>query len=230
MENLGGGRFKSHILLSLSGAINVCVADMTGDGNQDIVAVVSQQYEEIYFFKNDGEGNFTSKVLWGSTNEDFGSSGISLCDVNHDGRPDILYTNGDGFDYSEPGPRPWHGVQWLENLGNGIFKYHRIGNLPGAFSPVGVDLNGDGHMDVVAVSGFNNWSDPKSVSMMVFENDGHENFTPHVLAHVPTHLMTLTAADLDGDGRPVLITGGFTAYGPWEHMSRVTVWRRTEQK
>ena len=31
---------------------------------------------------------------------------------------DILYTNGDAFDYIPPGPRPWHGVQWLENKGN----------------------------------------------------------------------------------------------------------------
>jgi hypothetical protein len=230
MENMGGGQFRSHILLSLSGAINVCVADMTGDGNQDIVSVVSQQYEEIHFFKNDGAGNFTDKVLWGSTNEDFGSSGISLCDLNGDGRPDILYTNGDGFDYAEPGPRPWHGVQWLENLGHGAFKYHRIGNMAGAFSPVGVDLDGDGHSDVVAVSGFNHWDDPEAASLVVFQNDGHMNFTPHVLAHVPNHLMTVTAADLDGNGRPVLVTGGFYAYGPWDHMSRVMVWRRSDLK
>jgi len=226
MENMGNGVFKSHILLSLSGTINVCVADMTGDGNQDIVAVVSQDWEEIYFFKGDGNGNFTSKVLWGSTNQDYGSSGISLCDLNHDGRPDILYTNGDGFDYAEPGSRPWHGVQWLENLGGGRFKYHRVGDLHGAYSPIGVDLDGSGNTDIVAVSGFNEWKDPKSESLVVFQNDGHMNFTKHVLAYTPTHLITVFAADLDGNGHPVLITGGFHAYGPWLNMSRVSLWRR----
>jgi hypothetical protein len=144
MRNLGDWKFESHILLSLSGTINVCIADMCGHGHKDIVAVVSQQYEEIYLFENDGNGNFTNKVLFGSTNEDYGSSGISLCDINHDGRPDILYTNGDGFAYADPGLRPWHGVQWLENLGNGFFKYHRIGNLPGAYSPIGVSWTGTG--------------------------------------------------------------------------------------
>ena len=226
LENLGGWQFRSHNLLNLSGTINVCVADMNGDSKPDIVAVVSQQWEEIHLFTNDGAGNFTDKVIFGSTNEDFGSSGISLCDLNRDGRPDVLYTNGDGFDYAEPGARPWHGVQWLENLGDGNFRYHRIGDLPGAYSPVGIDLDGDGATDVVAVSGFNDWKNPESASLVVFQNDGRMNFTPHVLAHAPTHLMTLAAGDLDSTGRPVLVTGGFHAYPPWDRLSRVSVWRQ----
>lgn len=226
MENLGGWNFRSHNLLNLSGAINVCVADLNGDRTLDIVAVVAQQWEEVVLFQNDGTGNFTTKVIFGSTNEDFGSSGITLCDLNRDGKPDVLYTNGDGFDYAEPGSRPWHGVQWLENLGGGLFRFHRIGDLPGAYSPVGVDFDKDGAVDVVAVSGFNDWRNPKSVSMMLFHNDGKMNFTPFPLARVPTHLMSLTQGDLDGTGAPVLITGGFHAYPPFEHMSRVTLWRK----
>ncbi|MFA5057002.1 MAG: VCBS repeat-containing protein [Opitutaceae bacterium] len=229
MENVGNWQFKSHHLLDLSGTINVCVADLGGHGALDIVAVVSQQWEEIYLFQNDGRGNFTTKLLWGSTNEDYGSSGISLCDLNRDGRPDILYTNGDGFGPAVvPGPRPWHGVQWLENLGHGNFKYHRIGDLPGAYSPVGVDLDGDGHMDVVAASAYAGWdkSNPKVVSLMWFRNDGQMNFTPHILAYTPKDLITLDAADLDGSGRPVLITGGFYVSPPYVRMGRITVWRR----
>ena len=229
MENLGNWQFKSHIIESLSGPIHVCVADFNGDGTPDIVSLVSQEWEEIHLFENDGKGNFTSRVIFGSTNEDFGSSGITLCDLNRDGRPDILYTNGDGFDYAEPGARPWHGVQWLENRGNGLFKYHRIGDLPGAYCPIGVDYDGDGALDVVAVSGFNDWKNPRSVSVMLFHNDGHLNFTPHILAHTPTHLIGCAAADLDGDGIPVLVTGGFHAYPPWDHMSRLTLWRRQDR-
>lgn len=226
MRNLGNWQFESHILINRSGTVNVCVADMTGNHHQDIVAVVSQEWEEIYLFENDGHGNFTTKIIYGSTNSDYGSSGISLCDLNGDGRPDILYTNGDGFDYAQPGSRPWHGVQWLENRGNGFFKFHRIGDFKGAYSPMGVDLDGDGAMDVVAVSCFNEWSDPQAVSLMYFKNDGKMNFTPHVLARSPTHLLTCVAADLDGTGQPVLITGGFHAYPPWDRMSRLLVWRK----
>jgi hypothetical protein len=90
MENLGNWQFRSHLLLSLSGSINVGVADMNGDHTPDIVSVVAQQWEEVFLFENDGTGNFTNKVIFGSTNEDFGSSGITLCDLNRDGRPDVL--------------------------------------------------------------------------------------------------------------------------------------------
>lgn len=225
LENVGDWKFKSHILLNLSGTINVLVADFDGNGKLDIAAIVSQEWEEIHLFKNSGNGIFTHHLVWGSTNEDYGSSGITLCDLNKDGRPDILYTNGDGFDYAQPGPRPWHGVQWLENVGGGKFAYHRIGDLAGAYSPVAVDLDGDGAMDVVAVSGFNTWENPNAVSMMLFQNDGRMNFTPHVLSHVPTHLLCADAADLGGTGKPVLITGGFHAYPPFDHMSRISVWR-----
>jgi hypothetical protein len=207
--------------------VNVCVADFTGDGKPDLAALVSQQWEEIHLFTNDGAGRFSSKVIFGSTNEDYASSGLRLGDLNRDGRPDLLYTNGDGFGPTpQPGPRPWHGVQWLENLGGGKFKFHRIGDLPGAYSPLGVDLDGDGATDVVALSAFNEWDKPKAVSMVWFKNDGRQNFTPHVLAFKPTHLLTLDAADFDRDGRPVLVTGAFHAYPPYTEMSRLTLWRR----
>jgi hypothetical protein len=116
-------------------------------------------------------------------------------------------------------------VQWLENLGQGFFRYHRIGDLPGAFSPVGADLNGDGNMDVIALSSFNDWKDPKAVSLVLFANDGHMNFTPHVLARAPIQLMSCAAGDLDGSGRPSIVAGGFYAYPPFDRMGRLTWWR-----
>lgn len=219
------GSYASEIMLDLPGTVNVPVADFDGDGSPDFAALVSQQYEEIVLFTNDGAGRFTRRTIFGSTNEDYGSSGLAAADLNRDGRVDLLYTNGDGFDYAEPGGRPWHGVQWLENTGAGIFELHRIGDLSGAYGPVAVDLDGDGDLDVVAVSGFNDWYDKSAVSLVAFINDGHMNFTARAGAHAPTHLLTAAAADLDGTGRPVLVTGGFHAYAPWDRMSRLMVWR-----
>ncbi len=77
MENLGNWKFKSHSLQSLSGPINVEILDIDKDGDNDIISLVSQEWEEIYCFVNEGNGNFSPKLLWGSSNEDFGSSGIS---------------------------------------------------------------------------------------------------------------------------------------------------------
>jgi hypothetical protein len=224
MENLGGWRFKSHILLSLSGTIHTPVSDMDGDGDLDIVALVSQEWEEVYIFRNDGGGRFTPQLIYGSTNEDFGSSGISLADLDQDGDQDVLYTNGDAFDYVPPGPRPWHGVQWLENLGGLEFRYHRLGDFAGAYSPQAADMDGDGDLDVIAVSGFNDWKSPRARSLVLFENRGNGSFQRRDLASSPTHLLVVDAADMDQDGRPDLVTGGMYTYPPYDRTSRVTLW------
>ena len=108
------------------------------------------------------KGNFQLKLLWGSDNEDFGSSGIYIYDLNQDNKPDILYTNGDAFDYIPPKGRPWHGVQWLENKGNLNFEFHRIFDFVGAYSLRPADIDNDGDPDLFAVSGFNLWDRPRS--------------------------------------------------------------------
>jgi hypothetical protein len=225
MENKGNWAFDSHILLKLSGTIHTPIVDMDDDGDLDIVALVSQEWEEIYVFENDGTGKFKTRRVYGSTNEDFGSSGISIIDLDLDGDPDILYTNGDAFDYIPPGPRPWHGIQWLENKGDLEFIYHRIGDLPGAYAANGVDVDGDGDLDVVAVSAFNDWDKPDASSMVWFENGGDMEFVYHDLVSAPTHLLVLDSADMDKDGWVDFVTGGFYAYPPYDRMGRVVLWK-----
>ncbi len=226
MENKGDWTFDSHIVNTQSGCIHTPVADFDGDGRPDFAALISQEWEEVHLFRNLGQGHFDESILWGSTNEDYGSSGLAVADVNRDGRPDLIYTNGDGFDYAVPGSRPWHGIQWLENLGGGHFKFHRVGDLPGAYSPCAADLNGDGTVDLLAVSCYADWTDPNVVTMMAWLNDGRGNFTPVALAHQPIQLVTAEVGDLDGNGIPVIVTGGFHAVPPYERMSNITLWRR----
>jgi len=227
MRNRGDWHYESHVVNLQSGTIHTPIVDFDGNGKLDFVALISQEFEEIHRFHNLGDGQFKDTVIWGSTNEDYGSSGLNVADVNGDGRPDLVYTNGDAFDYARPGPRPWHGIQWIENRGPNDFVFHRVGDFPGAYSPCAADLNGDGSIDLLAVSGFNDWSNPDSVSMMAWLNDGHQHFTPVVLARSPTHLITAVVGDLDGDGIPEIVTGGFHAYPPYNRMSRILLWKRT---
>lgn len=222
-ENTGNWIFKKHNLQNISGAINTEIIDIDNDNDLDIVTLVSQEWEEIYCFVNDGLGNFKPKLLWGSSNEDFGSSGISIADINNDGNPDILYTNGDAFDYIPPLPRPWHGLQWLENKGNLKFKYHRICDFPGAFSAKSTDFDGDNDNDIFLISGFNYWEKPNAESLIYLENKGN-TFTKHTIAKTPTHLITMDIGDFNNDGCIDLVTGGVYVYPPFKDMNRVTLW------
>lgn len=226
MENKGDWKFESHIVNTQSGCIHTPVADFDGDGRPDFAALISQEWEEIHWFRNLGGGQWRDSLLWGSTNEDYGSSGLDTADVNRDGKPDLVYTNGDGFDYAVRGPHPWHGIQWLENRGDGNFKYHRVGNLPGAYTPCAADLNGDGLVDLLAVSCFADEANPNAVSMMAWLNNGRGDFTPVPLAHRPYQFVTAAVGDLDGNGVPVIVTGGFHALPPFEQLSNITLWRK----
>ena len=228
LENAGNGRFRRHVVLELSGAINVVVGDFNRDTKPDFAALVSQQWEEIYLFTNTG-GSFTRQRVWGSTNEDFGSSGMTIADLNGDGRPDLVFTSGDGFGpAATPGPRPWHGVHWLENAPDGEFRYHSIGRLPGAYSPVVADLDADGRMDVVSVAAYADWNNQKRTvtSLMWFRQDNGLRFIPYVLAREPKDQITLAAGNFDGGSAPLLVTGGFYIYPPYDQAARITLWRK----
>lgn len=224
MENLGNWQFRSHPLLDEPGAIHTPVADFDRDGRPDFAALISQDAEAVRVYRSLGGGELSGTVIWRSPNRGWGSSGLDVGDVNRDGWPDLIYTNGDGFEAQGSLPS-WQGLQWLENV-RGVFTYHRIGDFAGCYSPACADLDGDGDEDIVAVSTFNNWQDPAAVSLMAWLNDGAQKFTPVVLAHTPTHLVTVAVGDLDGDGIPELVTGGFHVYPPWTNLSRITWWKR----
>jgi hypothetical protein len=224
IENLGNWKFKSHMLQFLSGPINAEIVDIDADGDMDIISLVSQEWEEIFCYINDGKGNFQPNLIWGSSNEDYGSSGIALFDLDKDGDMDILYTNGDAFDYIPPQGRPWHGVQWLENRGGLKFEYHRLCNFNGATNVRAADFDNDGDFDLVAVSAFNIWDDPESTSFIMLENDGKMNFTKSEIAKKPTHLLCCEPGDFNNDGLTDVITAGMHTYPPFQNMSRVTLW------
>ncbi len=61
--------------------------------------------------------------------------------------------------------------------------------------------------------------------MIWFENDGSMNFTRHNITSNPTHLLSLDAGDMDGDGWTDFVSGGMHLYPPDDRRSRIVLWK-----
>jgi len=99
LNNQHGGFTESSFYSGLSraefGPTQVLLADLNGDGNQDIVAAGTFGGGAALYFGN-GKGGFGHQELLYSANVDFGANAIAVGDLNGDGKPDLIVTQGGG--------------------------------------------------------------------------------------------------------------------------------------
>jgi hypothetical protein len=228
LNNVAGAgkspRFEQHILDRRPGTIHVPVHDLNADGRPDFVALVSQEYEQVEAFINQGKSQFDVQTLWTGPDLAFGSSGIELVDLDGDDDEDILYSNGDAFDNSFVNPS--HGVQWLENLGDLQFAYHRLADLTGAYRALANDIDLDGDRDVIVGAWIPGNVEPANAldrplaSILCLEQTSRGEFLRHTLEEDSLHHAAMEIADFDGDGDPDFAVGSHSL----SHTRRLPYW------
>lgn len=220
--------FVPQVLDDRHGAVAVCVADLDGDGKLDVIALLSQEHEAIVAFMNQGGGRFVKRTLYEAPHPAYGSSGIQVVDLNGDGKLDVLYSNGDAED-GPPVLKPYHGVQWLENKGDGKFRHHHLTSMYGVSRAVAADFRQQGKLDIVAVSSLSKQRFPQRESLdldaVVFlENIGDGKFLRHSLETRTCDHYSCCVGDVYGDGKATLVIGNCsTRKDPI--VDTITIWR-----
>ena len=187
-ENNGGSPpvFTEHwISTAADGAWSVFASDVDGDGDMDVLSA-SHHDDTIAWYENDGSSPpaFTERII--STVADSAAS-VFAADVDGDGDTDVLSAS-------------WRDdkIAWYENDGSSppVFTERVIStNADYAFSVFAADVDGDGDMDVLSASVFDD-------KIAWYENDGGSPpvFTERVISAAATKARAVFAADLDGDG------------------------------
>ncbi|HKB44909.1 MAG TPA: VCBS repeat-containing protein [Chitinophagaceae bacterium] len=208
MENLGSNKYERHVLRNVPGPIKAYIRDVNHDGLPDIWVLFAQGDEGIFLFTNKGQGIFEQEEVL-RFQPIFGSSYFELADFNNDGYPDIVYTCGDNADYS-PTLKPYHGVYIFINDGNNHFKQKYFFPMYGCFKAIARDFDGDGDLDIAAISFFADYTNHPEESFIYLENKGWLDFQPYSIPNTSSgRWLTMDAADLDGDGKIDLVLGNF---------------------
>lgn len=194
----GDGTFQTGATFSLSaaGLENVAVADLNGDGNADVVAVLGDGTVQVYL--NDGGGTFASGVPYisGATLD----GELALGDFNGDGLTDITVST------SGNDPNAQFGGEQLVLLGNGDGTFQAAKSSLGTFEPsfaAIADFNRDGNLDL-AVADCNLIY---GCAVYIFLGVGNGTF------QLPSQLYSGTPP-LEGTG-PIAV-GDFNGDGKWD--------------
>lgn len=229
----GVPEFRSRQIDPRPGAIHVPIVDLNGDGRLDFLALISQEYECVEAYINRGltasmqsGPMFVRERLWTGPDLAFGSSGIEPVDLDQDGDIDILYTNGDAFDNNYANPS--HGIQWLENLGNVRFAYHRLTDFIGVCRALTADIDLDGDLDIIATAWLPEQLKPATLrdrslpAVICLEQTKPGVFVRHTLEAGAPRYAALELADFDGDGDLDIAVGTTTATNHPSHW--LTIW------
>ena len=190
-------RFSEHLIMDgYAYSYGIAAADLDGDGDLDLTSADALPHNQLYWFENDGQGNFTRHLIEENYPDRLERHAIG--DINGDGHPDVVIVENLRGD-----------LLWYENSGkprdDRVWKRHLIteATIPGAYDVALADFDGDGHLDVAAST----WR--LSNEFDWFQNSGtpedDKPWTRHVIEADVAETRTIRVADFNGDGKPDLL-------------------------
>lgn len=207
------------------GVLDVAIADLDGDGREDVVAAFAQEHETVDGWFSRGNGRYEHRELVRFPEPSWGSSGIDLADLDGDGDLDILHANGDTMDSGLA--RPTHGIRALVNDGTARFDVREIALMPGVSQVRAADLDGDGDLDVVATALHPGAAaDPTGTFdavLWVEQGDGGR-WIPRRIERDDCRYGAFALGDADGDGRIDIVAGTWNADVTGSPAPALRVW------
>jgi hypothetical protein len=204
----GDGTFRYPYAFNAPGFIpnSIAVGDFSGDGIPDAAIASSETFFDpetgehfttgaVTIFLGTGGGFFGSPTV---INPVPGAGSILVGDFNGDGKPDLLTINSTFDNHSS--------ITVLLGNGDGTFQPPITTSAPpGALgAAVAGDFNGDGILDLAAVSTATN-------TVKVFLGNGDGTFQPPQSFAVDTGPRGLAVGDFNGDGFADLATANFAS-------------------
>ncbi len=212
-EQQESGVYRRHVLKEGPGAINAELHDFDGDGKVDIGVLMAQGDEGFDIYYNVSAGVFEPKRVLRFPPV-YGSTSFSLADFNADGILDILYTNGDNAD-SSPVLKEYHGIRVFQSLEAARFEEVLFIPLDGAFSAQADDFDGDGDLDIAAISYFPDYEQGPENSFVLLTNDGNMSFSPYTFERSERgRWLVMDVGDVDGDSDRDILLGSNIGFGP----------------
>jgi hypothetical protein len=192
------------------GAVQAITGDFNNDGWTDLMVLFGSVDEGLWLFENDHKGGFTARELLRFPPV-YGSSSFQLADLDHDGKPDLIYTC--GYNYHDSRIlKPYHGLYIYKNTGNWNFKQQWFYPINGCTKAIAADFKGNGKLDIATTAFFADMENDPAESVLYFDQISPFNFKPHAIpVSKYGRWMTMQVADYNHDGKPDIILGNYSA-------------------